>query len=119
MCQYSTQLFSKFRKRNTNSQGYSRNNTGKQIKGTMHLKDLQDSVSLLNEKFQEYNRAGEKKSRRLNLLNGLEEESDENTDQRVIYVLSEFMSETISSKDIYETYKLPGKKPNGKSWPVK
>ena len=119
MCQYSAQLFSKFRKRNTNSQGYSRNNTGKQVKGTTHLKDLQDSVSFLNEKFQEYNRAGEKKSRRLNLLNGLEEESDENTDQRVICVLSEFMGETISSKDIYETYKLPGKTPNGKSWPVK
>ena len=47
MCQYSAQLFSKFRKRNTNSQGYSRNNTGKQIKGTTHLKDLQDSVNTI------------------------------------------------------------------------
>ena len=112
-------MFSEFRKRNTNSQGYSRNNIGKQIKGTTHLKDLQDLVSFINEKFQEYNRAGEKKIRRLNLLNGLEEESDKNTDQRVIYVLSEFMGETISSQDIYETYNLPGKKSNGKSWPVK
>ena len=119
MCQYSVKLFLKFRKRNTSSQGYSRNNAGKQIKGTTQLKDLQDSGNFIIEKFQEYNRAGEKKSWRLNLLNGLEEESYENTDQRVIYVLSESMGETISSQDIYKTYKFPGKKPNGKSWPVK
>lgn len=119
MCQYSVQLFLKFRKRNTSSQGYSRNNAGKQFKGTTQLKDQQDSVNFIIEKFQEYNRTGEKKSWRLNLLNGLEEEFDENTDQRVIYVLSESMGETISSQDIYKTYKFPGKKPNGKSWPVK
>ena len=119
MCQYSVQLFLKFRKRNTSSQGYSRNNAGKQIKGTTQLKDLQDSGNFIIEKFQEYNRAGEKKSWRLNLLNGLEEESYENTGERVIYVLSESMGETISSQDIYKTYKFPGKKPNGKSWPVK
>ena len=53
------------------------------------------------------------------LLNGLEEESNENTRECVIYVLSESMGETISIQDIDETYKLPGKKPNGKSWPVK
>ena len=53
------------------------------------------------------------------LLNSLEEESNENTGQRVIYVLSESMGETISSQDIDETYKLLGKQSNGKSWPVK
>ena len=53
------------------------------------------------------------------LFNGLEEESNENTGQRVICVLNESMGETTSSQDIDETYKLPGKKPNGKSWPVK
>ena len=42
-------------------------------------------------------------------------ESNKNTGQRVIFVLSESMGETISSQDIDETYKLPGKKPNGKS----
>ena len=53
------------------------------------------------------------------LLNCLEQESNKNTGQRVIFVLSESMGETISSQDIDETYKLPGKKPNGKSWLVK
>ena len=62
MCQYSVQLFLKFRKRNTSSQGYSRNNAGKQFKGTTQLKDLQDSVNFIIEKFQEYNRAGEKRA---------------------------------------------------------
>ena len=49
MCQYSFQLFLKFRKRNTSSQGYSRNSAGKQFKGTKQFNDLQDSVNFIIE----------------------------------------------------------------------
>ena len=52
------------------------------------------------------------------LLHGIEEESNENTDQRVIEVLWESMGETISIQDIDRTHRLTGKKPNGKSKPV-
>ena len=52
------------------------------------------------------------------LLHGIEEESNENTDQHVIDVLSEFMGETISIQDIGQTHRLLGKKPNRKSRPV-
>ena len=52
------------------------------------------------------------------LLHGIEEESNENTDQCVIDVLNESMDETISIQDIDQTHRLPGKKPNGKSRPV-
>ena len=48
----------------------------------------------------------------------LEEESNENTDQRVIDVFSESTGETISIQDIDRTHRLPGKIPNGKSSPV-
>ena len=51
-------------------------------------------------------------------MHGIEEESNENTDQRVIEVLCESMGETISIQDIDRTHRLPGKKPNGKSRPV-
>ena len=47
----------------------------------------------------------------------IEQESNENTDQRIIDVLSESMGETISIQDIDRTHRLPGKKPNGKSRP--
>ena len=47
-------------------------------------------------------------------MHGTEEESNENTDQRVIDVLNESMCETISIQDIDRTHRLPGKKPNGK-----
>ena len=49
------------------------------------------------------------------ILHGIEEESNENTNQRVIDVLSESMAEAISIQDIDRTHRLPGKKPNGKS----
>ena len=52
------------------------------------------------------------------LLHGIEEESNENTDQCVIEVLCKTMGETISIQDIDWTHRLPGKKPNGKSRPV-
>ena len=52
------------------------------------------------------------------LLHGIEEESNESTDPRVIVVLCESMGETISVQDIVQTHRLPGKKPNGKSRPV-
>ena len=48
-------------------------------------------------------------------MDDIEEESNENTDQRVIEVLCESMGETISIQDIDRTNRLPGKKPNGKS----
>ena len=51
-------------------------------------------------------------------MHGIEEESNENNDQRVIDVLSESMGETISLQDIDRPHRLPGKKPNGKSRPV-
>ena len=51
-------------------------------------------------------------------MHGIEEESNENTDQCVIDVLNESMDETISIQDIDQTHRLPGKKPNGKSRPV-
>ena len=40
------------------------------------------------------------------LLHGIEEESNENTDQRVIDVLNESMGETISIQDIDRTHRL-------------
>ena len=52
------------------------------------------------------------------LLHDIEEESNENTDQRVIEVSCESMGETISIEDIERTHRLPGKKPKGKSRPV-
>ena len=51
-------------------------------------------------------------------MHGIEEESNENTDQRAIDVLSESMGETIYIQDIGRTHRLPGKKPDGKSRPV-
>ena len=51
-------------------------------------------------------------------MHGIEEESNENTDQRVIEVLCKSMGETASIQDIDRTYRLLGKKPNGKSRPV-
>ena len=51
-------------------------------------------------------------------MHGIEEESNENTDQRVIEVLSKSMGETISVQAIDQTHRLPGKKTNGKSRPV-
>ena len=51
-------------------------------------------------------------------MHGIEEESNENTDQCVIDVLNESMDETISIQDVDQTHRLPGKKPNGKSRPV-
>ena len=51
-------------------------------------------------------------------MHGIEEESNENTDQRVIEVLCESMGETISIQDIDRTHRLPRKKPEEKSRPV-
>ena len=51
-------------------------------------------------------------------MHGLEEESNENTNQRAIDVLSKYMGETISIQDIERIQRLPGKKPNRKSRPV-
>ena len=52
------------------------------------------------------------------LLHGLEEESNENTDQRVIDVLRESKGETVSIQDVDRTHRLSEKKPNGKWRPV-
>ena len=43
------------------------------------------------------------------LLDGIEEEPNENTNQRVIDVLSESIGKTISIQDIGRTHRLPGK----------
>ena len=51
-------------------------------------------------------------------MHGIEEESNENTNQRVIDVLRQSMGEAISIQDIDRTNRLPGKKPNGQSRPV-
>ena len=106
-----------------------------QIKDT----DLQESINFSNETFQEYEQERERAqtlSKRLDdldsvidrqeqyspqnclLLHGIEQESNENTDQRAIDVLSESMGEAISIQGIDRTHILPGKKPNGKSRPV-
>ena len=96
-----------------------------QIKGTTQLTDLEESVKFINEKFQEYEQDRPEKEREIKelkenistlskRLDDLEEESNKNTDQRVIDVLSESMGETISIQDIDQTHRLPRKKPNGK-----
>ena len=117
-----------------------------EIKGTAQLTGLEESVNFINEKFQECERDRRKKkelkenistvSKKLDdldsvvdrqeqysrrnclLLHGIEEESNENTDQRVIEVLCESLGQTISIQDIDGTHRLPGKKENGKSRPA-
>ena len=117
-----------------------------EIKGTAQLTGLEESVNFINEKFQECEQDRRKKkelkenistvSKKLDdldsvvdrqeqysrrnclLLHGIEEESNENTDQRVIEVLCESLGQTISIQDIDGTHRLPGKKENGKSRPA-
>ena len=50
MCQHFIQLFAKFRKINK----FSQTTQKKQIKGTTHFTDLQESIHFVDEKFQEY-----------------------------------------------------------------
>ena len=52
------------------------------------------------------------------ILHGLEEESNGNTNQRVLDVLSQSMGETIYIQDIDQTHRLPRKTPGEKSRPV-
>ena len=108
----------------------------------MQLIDLQEAVNFINESFKNTTgwarkRSGDKRTERKHqyseqkvwwirfcyrqeqyycqnclLLHGLEEESKENTDQRVTDALRESMGETISIKDIDRTHRLPEKKPN-------
>ena len=52
------------------------------------------------------------------LLHALEEESPGNTDQYVIDMLSESISEAISIQGIDRNQRLPRKKPNEKSRPL-
>ena len=51
-------------------------------------------------------------------MHGLEEESNGNTNQRVLDVLSQSMGETIYIQDIDQTHRLPRKTPGEKSRPV-
>ena len=51
-------------------------------------------------------------------MHGLEEESNENTKQRVLDVLSQSVGETIYIQDIDGTHRLPRKTPGEKSRPV-
>ena len=51
-------------------------------------------------------------------MHGLEEESNANTNQRVLDVLSQSMGETIYIQDIDQTHRLPRKTPGEKSRPV-
>ena len=51
-------------------------------------------------------------------MHGLEEESNGNTNQRVLDVLSQSMGETIYIQDIDQTRRLPRKTPGEKSRPV-
>ena len=122
------------------------------IIGITQLTDLQDSVSVISEMFQEYEEAGQEKeqemkelkgnisalSKRLGdldsaidrkkqyprqyclLLHGLEEESNRNTDQRVIDVSNESMGEPIRYlfKILRKSSDSLEKKRNGKSRPV-
>ena len=52
------------------------------------------------------------------LLHGLEEESNENTNQRVTNVLSKPVGEIISIQEVDRTHRYLRKNPTGKSRPV-
>ena len=86
------------------------------------IKELKENISTLSKRLDDLDSVVDRQeqySRRNRLLfHGIEEESNENTDQHVIEVLCESMGETISIQDIDRTHRLPGKKPNGKSRPV-
>ena len=86
------------------------------------IKELKENISTLNKSSDSLDsvidRQKQYSCRNCFLLHGIEEESNENTDQCVIEVLCESMGETISIQDIDRTNRLPGKKPNGQSRPV-
>ena len=110
MCQHSVQLIAKFRKRNKNSRENSTTTQENQIKGTTHFTDLQESkeweikelkenISTLSKRLDNFDsvidRQEQYSRRNCLLLHGLEEKSNENTDQRVTDVLSQSMGDTI------------------------
>ena len=83
------------------------------------IKELKENISTLSKRLDDIDSVIDRQEQHFRrnclLLHGIEEESKENTNQHVIDVLSKSMGETISVKDIDQTRRLPGKKPNGKS----
>ena len=86
------------------------------------IKELKENISTLSKRLDNFDSVidWQKQYSRRNclLLHGLEEESNENTIQRVVDVLSQSMGETIYIQDIDRTHRLPRKTPGEKSRPV-
>ena len=91
-------------------------------KKRQETKELKENISTLSKMLDDLDsvigRHKQYSRRNCLLLHGIEEESNENTNQRVIDVLRQSMGEAISIQDIDRTNRLPGKKPNGQSRPV-
>ena len=77
------------------------------------IKELKENISTLGKRLDDLDSVIDRQEqyslRNCLLLHGIEEEPNENTDQRVIDVLSESIGKTISFQDIGRTHRLPGK----------
>ena len=86
------------------------------------MKELKENNSPLSKRLDNFDSVTDwqKQYSRRNclILHGLEEESNANTNQRVLDVLSQSMGETIYIQDIDQTHGLPRKTPGEKSRPV-
>ena len=83
------------------------------------IKEVKESISTLNKRLDDLDSAMDRKKqcspRNCHLLHSIKEESNENTNQRVIVVLSKSVGETISIQDSDGTHILSG----GGKWVIK